>query len=628
MSINVSGIFSNAWLVFCKNAEKKGLKPVSYLFVQTFKILSYTIPGFLVVLLFPINSDEEYGWFSGIWQGWFGLCNMVIKIFSPDTLYIAPISTTAYDILWWVCFVYADLLLPSLFIVPFYQVHEKKDKDFHFVDPSKVRNNEHTQRDGIRTKLGKRVLKIFISSTFQDMREERDYLMRHTFPELKRLAAQRGVDIVPVDLRWGITEEESKSGKVLELCLQEIDNAIPFFIGIIGKRYGWCPSEKEFQKSALLKERYPWIVNDFKQHLSVTEIEFQYGALRRKERINAAFFGADGAFIVSVDENSERGKVDRLKKAILKDGRYPLINVSGGPEILGNEVFKMYVKFLDQYFPMKNSSGNFDMHDAVDYTTSVWHFIEDYLARYGKKLSKSQTDTIIAHPLSQNRTVLKSLLDELISFGDFNELDRHIAFLLDVQTPSQFYQKLLECYENQYGKKPVKNFFSIMRLTGYGLKVEDALVIADVGVKTPDIDYSDIYMSPLRFVKDFGKSLMNTQRLPFDQYFQAYLERNGDVIRLNHEWMKQAVDERYLSDAKVVVKYRKHISSEVEFFLDMYNSSPKNTNRIEEVIYQKLMLGKVSDIKDYMNSSGSYVIASYLSNYRPELYQKVMKYMN
>ena len=106
-----------------------------------------------------------------------------------------------------------------------------------------IRNN-HTM-----DKLENRQIRIFISSTFQDMQEERDYLITKVFPRIQAEAAKRDVTIVPVDLRWGVTEEESKSGKVIQICLQEIENSHPFFIGLIGKRYGWCPTKEELRKN-------------------------------------------------------------------------------------------------------------------------------------------------------------------------------------------------------------------------------------------------------------------------------------------------------------------------------------------------------------------------------------------
>ena len=60
--------------------------------------------------------------------------------------------------------------------------------------------------------IDNRQIRVFISSTFQDMQDERDYLMKRTFPMLRKLAAERDVTLTELDLRWGITEDESRSG--------------------------------------------------------------------------------------------------------------------------------------------------------------------------------------------------------------------------------------------------------------------------------------------------------------------------------------------------------------------------------------------------------------------------------
>ena len=54
--------------------------------------------------------------------------------------------------------------------------------------------------------IDNRQIRIFISSTFQDMQGERDYLMKRTFPKLRKLASQRDITLTELDLRWGITE--------------------------------------------------------------------------------------------------------------------------------------------------------------------------------------------------------------------------------------------------------------------------------------------------------------------------------------------------------------------------------------------------------------------------------------
>ena len=91
--------------------------------------------------------------------------------------------------------------------------------------------------------MTKREIKVFISSTFHDMQDERNHLVHNVFPLLRSMAAERNVVLTEIDLRWGIKQEESETGKTVEICLSEIEGARPFFIGLLGDRYGWVPSQ-------------------------------------------------------------------------------------------------------------------------------------------------------------------------------------------------------------------------------------------------------------------------------------------------------------------------------------------------------------------------------------------------
>jgi telomerase protein component 1 len=88
---------------------------------------------------------------------------------------------------------------------------------------------------------GWKKIRIFISSTFRDMHAERDRLVRFVFPELRERCRQIRVHVLDVDLRWGITEEDATAGKALDICLDEIDTCRPYFLGLLGFRYGYIP---------------------------------------------------------------------------------------------------------------------------------------------------------------------------------------------------------------------------------------------------------------------------------------------------------------------------------------------------------------------------------------------------
>lgn len=86
-------------------------------------------------------------------------------------------------------------------------------------------------------------VKVLISSTFKDMHSERDYLVKFVFPTLRAKALKLGIHLLDMNLRWGVTKEEAEDCKALEICLDEIDHARPFFIGILGDRYEWIPDQ-------------------------------------------------------------------------------------------------------------------------------------------------------------------------------------------------------------------------------------------------------------------------------------------------------------------------------------------------------------------------------------------------
>ena len=119
------------------------------------------------------------------------------------------------------------------------------------------------------------------------MQSERDMLVNKVFPRLRQIAYERNVTLTEVDLRWGITEEEAKSSKVVEICLDEIRNSHPFFIGLLGERYGWCPSKETLIEHQAMPDRYEWLAADLDRGMSITEIEIQYGVLRSLEPVYA-----------------------------------------------------------------------------------------------------------------------------------------------------------------------------------------------------------------------------------------------------------------------------------------------------------------------------------------------------
>ena len=138
-----------------------------------------------------------------------------------------------------------------------------------------------------------RLVRVFISSTFRDFMGERDELVKRVFPELRRRCRARFVELLEVDLRWGITEEQSRQGATLKICLQEIDRCRPsepvFFIGLLGERYGWVPQRDFYPPDVLDDPEFSW-VREHVEGRSVTELEILHGVLNNLKMRDRAFF--------------------------------------------------------------------------------------------------------------------------------------------------------------------------------------------------------------------------------------------------------------------------------------------------------------------------------------------------
>lgn len=124
-----------------------------------------------------------------------------------------------------------------------------------------------------------RIIPVFISSTFKDMQGERDYISYFVFPRLNDALKRSHVQVACVDLRAGINtddmDEATIETKVLDVCMGEIHRAKPFFIGLLGNRYGWVPGET--------------LINYKEESRSITEMEIYSGFFLNKDSSEFVF---------------------------------------------------------------------------------------------------------------------------------------------------------------------------------------------------------------------------------------------------------------------------------------------------------------------------------------------------
>jgi len=68
--------------------------------------------------------------------------------------------------------------------------------------------------------IATRTFRVFVSSTFEDLKEERDALQCQVFPKLRRLCEAHGTRFQAIDLRLGVREEAALDQQTMEICLR------------------------------------------------------------------------------------------------------------------------------------------------------------------------------------------------------------------------------------------------------------------------------------------------------------------------------------------------------------------------------------------------------------------------
>ena len=170
-------------------------------------------------------------------------------------------------------------------------------------------------------------LRIFVSSTFNDMTKERDVLVGKVFPMIADYCHKRKAEFIGVDLRWGVTQEQSEKGETVEICMNEIDRCRPLFMGMIGERYGWIPDGSE---------------------ISVTEQEILYGALQAPEDTEAFFYLRDKSLTEELYGHFPDDPHQDILKEKIRSSRYTVMDGYRDLQSFAEQVYHDLIGAVDR----------------------------------------------------------------------------------------------------------------------------------------------------------------------------------------------------------------------------------------------------------------------------------------
>jgi len=149
-----------------------------------------------------------------------------------------------------------------------------------------------------------------------DTHGERDAIVQKVLPALNKLLAARDVQVVAVDLRWGISPAESQSNTIQTTCLDEIDRCRiapdepAWFVGLRSARYGWVQRTFNPREQFTRQDTFEWLERAWagcQPHgMSITSMEVWHALLgcSSESKVPHAFFAfRDDSFVKeSVDE--------------------------------------------------------------------------------------------------------------------------------------------------------------------------------------------------------------------------------------------------------------------------------------------------------------------------------------
>ncbi|MDM8565226.1 tetratricopeptide repeat protein [Candidatus Halobeggiatoa sp. HSG11] len=193
-----------------------------------------------------------------------------------------------------------------------------------------------------------RQVKVFVSSTFLGMGDEREVLADFVFPELRKRCAERKIDFMEIDLRWGATKDNNDPATI-SVCLQRVDEST-HFLGMLGERYGTPLAAEQVAACG----EYPMVKKH--QDCSATELEILQ-VLSAPDK-QALFYFRDPSYKDFVqkkvrdeydDKLANRNKQDDLKQRI-RDQHCKITDYQK-PNDLKDLVIEQLWALIDKQFP-------------------------------------------------------------------------------------------------------------------------------------------------------------------------------------------------------------------------------------------------------------------------------------
>jgi nephrocystin-3 len=211
----------------------------------------------------------------------------------------------------------------------------------------------------------------------------------------------------------------------------------------------------------------------------------------------------------------------------------------------------------------------------------------EYLAQFGKTLDSKQLQQLSVAPQTSNPLFLRAVLEELRVHGVFEEISDRIEHFLKAKNLALLYTLILERMEKDFGRNLVQDSLAFLWTSRRGLYESELL------------------------------ELLSLSRIAFTPFFSAIQEslvsRQG-LLNFFHDYLRQAVESRYLSRPEEKRQYQDRLAKYFEKSTNVERKSdelPWLLYRMQEWARLKACLTDLQVFLQLYNPSRKYELKSF-----------------
>ena len=185
--------------------------------------------------------------------------------------------------------------------------------------------------------------------------------------------------------------------------------------------------------------------------------------------------------------------------------------------------------------------------------------VEKYLGIYGKKLTYDVNE-LLKHNITENTLFLRTLLEEIRLLGVYESISADIAEYLKAKDLKELFVKIFIRYERDYDAVLIREVLSLLYNSRDGLSQNNLLEIIE---KKREVDRYKFY--------------------PMILALEEHLINHGGLYRFFHDYIKMAIESRYLPNDELMKHYKREL-------VDYFEKQEIDNQRVRELPYLLLLL--------------------------------------